>query len=1148
MSKTTNPDLPIVVGVGASAGGLEAFQLFVKGLPDVHDLVIVLVQHLDPHHESLMPELVAARTKSPVHSVQNNMTVEPGHIYLIPPGFEMEIKGTTLNLTEFDSPRGLRRPIDHFFESLAREYGEHAIAVVLSGTGSDGANGAREVKGAGGLVFVQDPAQAKYDGMPQSVLDLSGADVVSDAEEIIDVVRDYFNLRQGAHGGFDTDDEFLARVMRHVRFRTGHDFSEYKMATMQRRIAVRMSVLNISAPSDYLAYLVDTKTEADMLFRDLLINVTSFFRDEDHFETLRTEVIPELVEQTEDHGELRVWVAGCSTGEEAYSIAMLVAEEVSRVDKQCNIVVFGTDIDEQALAAARQGRYPDSSVLTIPEDFRERYFKAHQGGYEVGPRLREMVRFSRHSFIKDPPFSKLDLVSCRNVLIYLKDSLQELTSRVFHYALREGGYLFLGPSENPRALLTHFTEVSARARVFTRRPGPSRPLNLGSLSGAVLNRPMKSDKNTGSSRAHSSLDELLLEEFMPGYLHVDSDGKVLFSSPTASKYLAIRSGKVSTNIFNIVAPELETTFRRVSRLDQKVGSKAEFEYQGEIDGQPVRLIVAARRLEDGTQLFVIRDKLDLLDTRPSRSSDLSSKQDAYVSQLENELDEAKEEVRSATEELETSNEELKSSNEEMMSMNEELQSANEELTTINDELQQKLRELHQLNVDLQNFVQSARVPTVFLDEDLRLLRFTPEAEEYFSFTEADIGRKLADLNAQIDQAKLIDMCHKTVTDERERETEFQTKDDETVLELHVMPFSPDGKAQRGVVFTLQDVTDLRKAVEAAELAQVSAEIQRNEVEQIYRSSPMAMGLIATDMTYVRLNEKLAEINGVPADQHIGRTIEEIIPEVAEHTKRLVQQVLETRLPIFGERVHGSTRTDPNNRRVWESDWLPFYTDGELTGVSVNVRDVTDQVETADNLRQIMRELEHRVKNMLSNVNALINRASREATSDQHIFTTLMNRIHALSKTHALLTSEQWSSAPLRSVIEPETVDVYGADRVALSGPNIRLSAEATLAIGMAVHELATNAVKYGAFSVPEGTVSLSWSRINDAESDRLVLEWKEQGGPAVTEPQDAGFGSQLISSTLEGSLDGDVTRHWEPNGLRVVIALEFSEVTAAKSE
>jgi two-component system CheB/CheR fusion protein len=1129
----------IFVGIGASAGGLEAFVEFLKGLPEDHGMVIALVQHLDPNHDSLMPELVAAKTKSPVHSVTDNLAVEPGHIYLIPPGYDMEVKDDHLMLKAFDSPRRLRRPIDRFFRSLAVEYGDRAVGVVLSGTGSDGAEGAREIKGAGGLVFVQDPKEAKYDGMPQSVLDQGGADVTCGAREVADIVRDYFNLRGSAHSEFSDDDQFLSRIMRHVRFRTGHDFSDYKQATMLRRVAVRMSVLNLSERGDYLRYIAEHKEEADRLFRDLLINVTSFFRDAEHFDQVNRTAITDIVENTEDGGEIRVWVPGCSTGEEAYSMAILLSEEVSRLHRRCSIIIFGTDIDEEALGKARIGHYSDAIADSLPAGYLDRYFQPRSNGFTVGPQLRDMVRFSRHSFVKDPPFSKLNMVSCRNVLIYFKESLQETAIRVFHYALNEGGYLFIGPSENPKTITSYFTEVSARARIYRRRPGNAGALNLGGRHDAPQQKPYAPPPPAAG--AATDIEKVLLKRHAPAHLHIDAAGDVMYASENVTDYLRIRPGKLSNAATAMIAPELETLLRRVLRVEQNAGSTEEREYQGKVNGREVRLVMTAERMADGSVLLVLKDQLDL---RSDRLGQGDAADDAYIQELESELDEARQAVRTTVEELETSNEELKSSNEEMMSMNEELQSANEELTTINDELQEKLRELNQLNADLKNFTASARIATVFLDDQLRLKNFTVEAQQYFAFTQSDIGRKIADLNSSLDQDRLIDLCQQTLEDRIERSEEFAVEEQGCDLSVEIMPYSPDGKSERGVVFTLQDVTELREAVEEAERQRRLAEERMVEVEQIYRTSPMAMGLIDREMRYIRLNEKLAEMNGEPIERHIGARIKDVIPAVAEQTADLVGRVFESGEPIKGQRVTGTIKSRPDDPRVWESDWMPHIVEGEVVAVAVNVRDITDEVETAESLRRVMRELEHRVKNMLSNVSALINQARREVQADREIYEKLTRRIEGLAKTHALLTAEQWSSALLRDVIAPETIGVYGEEAVTLSGPAIRVNSQTTLALGMAIHEMATNAAKYGAFSRQGGHVTISWSRINDAESDRLQIEWKESGGPKVEKPAGNGFGSQLIRSTLEGTLDGEVSMRWEPEGLHFVVSLDFSEVTA----
>lgn len=1138
----------VVVGVGASAGGLEAFQQLLTGLPDRHKLVLVLVQHLDPNHESLMPELISARTETPVHSVTDSMTVTPGSIYLIPPGFQMEIEGAQLKLSEFERPRGLPRPIDRFFESLAKSHGENAVAVILSGTGSDGAEGAREVKGAGGMVFVQDPREAKYDGMPQSVLDNGGADVVVKAGEIIDVIRDCFDMRSGINPDLIDDDTFIERIMRHVRFQTGHDFVGYKQGTLLRRIAIRMSVQNIVAPADYLRHLIENKREAELLFQDLLINVTSFFRDPVHFEKLQRDIIPEIVERADHDGEIRVWVAGCSTGEEAYSLGVLFTEEISRTKHQCKVVIFATDIDEKALAHARMGRYSDSIASAIPAEFLERYFRPTNDGYEVGNQLRETVRFSRHSFIKDPPFSKLDMISCRNVLIYMKDVLQEVSMRVFHYGLNEGGFLFLGPSENPSSVANYFDEFSSRSRIFMRLPGPSKPLNLGAFTEVTRFNLPKIIPDASPVTGTTHIQEFLLDNYLPPHIHIDRTGQVIFSSDDAAKYLVLRPGKLKTGIFDTICPELETAIRRLVRTAEKSSNSVSTEFQGEISGKQERIILTVDKLIDGTLLLVAKDHLDIrgdLDILPSPNNNA---QDEYIRQLEIELDEAKRAVRSTVEELETSNEELKSSNEEMMSMNEELQSGNEELTTINDELQEKVRELNQVNLDLSNFVESARVATVFLDEGLHLRSYTPEAEAYFNFKKSDIGRALDDLNSTLNQEEILELCRETAEDRQERESEFVSKDNSVHVTARIMPYTPDDQGTRGVVFTLVDNTDLKMTLNRVEQQNQVAEQRLNELEQLYQTSPNAVALIGADLKYIRLNERMAEINGEPISMHINAPVRDIIPAVADETEKTVKKVLATQQSIRGYRIKGNIKSEPDVQRVWESDWDPFISQGKVLGVTVQVREVTREVEMAERLTALMQELEHRMKNTLATVSALVNRAESNASAGSDAFDMLKNRIRALSRTNALLTAEQWSSANLTDIIKPETVAVFGKERVQISGPAMRVNAQATLALGMVFHELATNSAKYGAFSKPTGTTDIEWHRVNDKDGDRLVITWSEKGGPDVKKPKVQGFGSQLLVSTLNGRLGGEFHIDWKKSGIIIKMELDYDEVSAINVE
>jgi two-component system CheB/CheR fusion protein len=1136
---------PLIVGIGASAGGLEAFQGFVQSLPPDHDMVVVLVQHLDPDHESLMPELITKRTASPVRSVEDGMRVEPGHIYLMPPAYEMDVEEGVLRLIAFEHPRGLRRPINRFFRSLARDAGENAVAIVLSGTGSDGTEGVEAVQEAGGVVLVQDPKEAKYDGMPRSVIDARAQDMILPVAEMADVIRDHHDLRRGAGPAIRSDGEVLDRILRHVKYRTGHDFSGYKKGTVVRRITVRMSAFGIDAPRAYLQHLVSDAAEAKRLFQDLLINVTSFFRDPDAFEVLAKSAIPSIVEGAETSNVIRVWVPGCSTGPEAYSVAILILEELERTRQFATVTVFGTDIDTEALQVGRTGRYSQDLADQVPEQFLRRYFTTHPGGYEVSDRLREVVRFSRHDFTRDPPFASIDLICCRNVLIYMGDDLQELAMRVFHYSLRPGGWLFIGPAENPRSIGAHFEEREARERIYARNHAQPRPLNMPWSSAAQAGHQELHAREGVVPGRVSDVMQALTERHLPPYIHLGAGRDVRHASEGAIRYLRLKAGSPRTQLLDLVRDEVARPFRSILSRDFDAEPCQEIEHTGELDGAPLRFALAAERLEDGSILLVIRDRLDLVENRPGSPSGAGADMLSYVYDLEARLDDARNEISSTVEELETSNEELKSSNEEMMSMNEELQSANEELTTMNDELQESVRALKQANDDLGNFMRSADVAIVFLTKDLRIRAFSPKATEIFAFDEGDQGRPAAEFASVIDMDAVIEMCRLTIEDRKDRVETFESRDGARTLRVRVTPYVDHEDRVEGVAFAVDDTTDLVEAVERAERERGAAELALEEIEQLYAVSPQAMTLVDRDMRYLRINPKMAEINGYPPETHIGKTIREMVPGLADATEGFIHEVLATGEPIAGREVVGRTASNPNEDRTWETDWFPIRKADEISAVGINVRDVTEQTATAANLRLIMHELEHRVKNMLGNVTALVSRAKTEATADRAVYDKLVRRIEGLAKTHALLTAERWSSAPIRSVLQPETAGVYGQERVTLRGPDLRINAQAVLGLGMAVHELATNAAKYGAFGDAGGHVTLSWKRVDEGDGDRLILTWQERGGPPVEEPAGRGFGSRLIESTVAGSLGGEVAFDWAPEGLTCTLVMGFEDVTGA---
>ncbi len=1127
---------PLIIGIGASAGGLEALQDFLANLPDSHNYAIVIVQHLDPDHDSLLSSLLAKRTNTPVHTAVEGSMVEPGNIYLIAPGDSLTVADGVLHTEDFAKPRGRRRPIDQFFESLADNSGSNAVAVVLSGTGSDGSNGIRAIKEQGGLVFVQDPEQAKYDGMPRSAIETGAHDLVLPVGEMVEVLNDYFNHLGGLQPDHLTDAQFIERAMKHVRYRTGHDFKNYKPATLLRRIAVRMSVLGITQPNDYLKRLIESPSEVNRLFRDILINVTSFFRDPATFELLAEKVIPEILQEDEPDREVRIWVPGCSTGQEAYTIAMLFADAIERLDLVRKVSIFGTDIDDDALRVARQGVYPNSAADEVPENLLHKYFNWRPDGYEVTSNLRDMVRFSNQSIIKDPPFSRLDLVTCRNVLIYFDNDLQDVSMRVFQYGLRERGYLLLGSSESPGLVDDFFDEISQKHRLYRRRPGQAARLDLHTSSRGGSSRASLEPK--APSQTLDPYAEHLLNDFAPPYVVLSHTGELLFASEGAAKYLQMKSGRPQLEIVKLMRPELSTAVRRL--LNRKLGSNDTIaqDFQGELGSETVRIRLSRKMLPDEQQLLVFQDQLMPIPLDSTEAAiAIVSPPTEYIQELEVELDEARQTIRTTVEELETSNEELKSSNEEMMSMNEELRSANEELTTTNDELNNKIAEVREINGDLENLISSTQIATVFLDSDLNLRSFTPEAQKMFRFVSNDKGRRIDDIGTDLDIRQLMDDCCKVSEKGRPVETEYATLGSDRVYRARIVPYLEEDELTGGIVFTLVDITEIRGLAVEADRQTRLAQAHFAEIQELYDISPQAMALVSEDMTYTRANKQLATMNGLDVADIVGKQVTQVIPVMGAQIAPVIKTVLETGQKVESLRAIGHTLSDPADERVWEADFYPVLAGTDIKGVGVNVRDITEHARMSFELRRMMQELQHRVKNMLANVLALVSRASRDATEEKEVFVALSKRIQALAQTHKLLTQSNWSSAKLHELLVPELVDVYGDDRVKLKGPQIEVNARAALSLGMAIHELATNAAKYGCFSVPEGNVSLNWIRQDDGERNDFIFTWRETGGPAPKKTAKDGFGSQLIRSTIEGSLNGIVSFERKKTGLVCIMQI-----------
>ncbi|HLA81032.1 MAG TPA: chemotaxis protein CheB, partial [Thermoleophilia bacterium] len=750
----------LTVGIGASAGGLEALQRFFASTPPDSGIAFVLVEHLDPHHETMMPELLARSTAMPVEQIKDGTPVEPNHVYIIPPNATLTIEAGILRVQKPQQPHGYRTPVDKFLRSLAQDQSNSAVAIILSGTGSDGSLGLVSVKENGGFTLVQEPETAKYDSMPRSAIATGHVDEVLPVEDLpgklLQYSRYWTELVEGRGPQViqaEATDHF-ARICALVRQRTGHDFTLYKKGTFTRRLGRRMQAIQINSVADYVERLELDPAEADRLFKDLLIRVTQFFRDPEAFERLDKLVLPKILASKGAGDQVRIWVPGCATGEEAYSVAILVSEQLRSLQSSPQVHIFATDIDEQALQVGRQGRYPEGIADQISRERLDNFFLKEDGAYRVTNSLRERCIFSTQNLIKDPPFSGLDLITCRNLLIYLEPELQKRILHIMHYALRPDGFLFLGTSENISAQPQFFLTVDKKYRLFQRKEAPWTPLPLPlfdysrgapMLPGGQL--PVIGQQKSGLRQP--DLEEiagrLVMEHYAPPWVIINEKSDAVFFSSRIDKYLSPALGAANLNIINMARKglrlDLRTAIHRVLRTGEPTVRR---DVLVETAGGVVRVNLHVRPMaevgEHSGLLVAVFDELGPVKSPPQKAAAGSHHdEEALIHQLEFELKSTKENLQATVEEMETSNEELKSSNEELLSLNEELQSSNEELQTskeelqsvneelqtVNGELRAKVDELDRTNSDLDNLFRSTQIATLFLDHDLRIKKFTP---------------------------------------------------------------------------------------------------------------------------------------------------------------------------------------------------------------------------------------------------------------------------------------------------------------------------------------------------------------------------------------------------------------------------------------
>ena len=852
----TRESLPFpIVGIGASAGGLEALEQFLRQVPTDCGMAFVIVQHLDPTHQGILPELLQRSTVLEVHQVRDRMPVKPNCVYVIPPNKDMSILHGVLHLFEPAAPRGLRLPIDFFLRSLALDRQEYSIGVILSGMGSDGTMGLRAIKEKAGLVLVQDPASAKFDSMPRSAIEAGLADLVAPAQDlpgkIIDYRRHALILAKAELVLEEKEQSALEKILILLRSKTGQDFSLYKKNTVYRRIERRMGIHQIDRIAAYVRYLQENPQEVELLFKELLIGVTSFFRDPAAWEQLQGEAIPALIAARPAGGTLRAWSVGCSTGEEAYSLAIAFKEALDRIEpaEKFTLQIFATDLDRDAIDRARQGSYPANIAADVSAERLRRFFVKEESGYRVGKEIRETITFATQNLIMDPPFTKLDLLVCRNLLIYLAPELQKKLLPLFHYSLTAGGVLFLGSAETVSAFPDLFAPLSLKQRIFRRRESvlpPEKLLFPPSFVPAAPGTHKESPMLKPAANLQSLADRLLLQQFSPPAVLANDRGDILYISGRTGKYLEPAAGKANWNIFAMAREglrfELGSAFQKALRQKEPVTVRG-LEVGEGAARQCVDLTVQSIQEPEalrGMVLIVFSEVAPPKEKRRAGRGGTAASDNLRVVELEQELTRLREELQTTREEMQTSQEELKSSNEELQSTNEELQSTNEELTTsreemqsLNEELQTvnaeqqfKMDELARANNDMRNLLNSTEIVTVFLDNDLHIRRFTTGANKLFKLIPGDVGRPLSDIRSDLLYPEMIEEAREVLRTLVFSERQIAATD-RRWFSVRIMPYRTMDDVISGVVITFADVS-AAKELEAQlreEIAGLKAQLQ-----------------------------------------------------------------------------------------------------------------------------------------------------------------------------------------------------------------------------------------------------------------------------------------------------------------------------------
>lgn len=992
-----------MVGIGASLGGMQALEDFVASMPADSQVAVIVLQYVSPNFDCLSEEVLQRLTPLPVQTASDRTSIKPQRIYLIPPRVVPSLEGEVLRLHPESqlSRLQLKYPINHFFESLAKEAGRRAIGVLLSGTGIDGTRGLQSIGEAGGLTFVQSPMTAEFDSMPQSAIAAGMVDRVLPPAEIARTISDLLKRSQSdatdallSSNLFipDLETQKVGAIIQILNECENLDFSYYKASTLNRRIYRRFSLSSYTSLDSYIDHLSTSEIERCLLRDDLMIGVTQFFRDPEAWGYLEREILTPLIDALDNSQQLRVWVTACSTGEEAYSMAMLLDEVCDRLNKRLTVKIFATDIDDAALAQAGEGIYPDSIAMDVSSERLRKYFLFRDGKFQVVRSLRESIIFAPHNLVKNAGFTQMHLISCRNVLIYMQPKLQHHVIRTLHFSLTQQGTLFLGSAETPGNLIDEFIPLSERHRLYRKKRDVRLPILTQSLEYSAPPYPKASLPPPAVPRFDPLLNmafSLFARQRGCTCVLINENLELIHCVTDAAGILRIPEGAMTQGVTELVPTNLKLPISTALQRARHEGSPIRYDnvafYQGD-RLYTVTLDVSystGDRQHEPFYLLTVENEALVAPNRSSESFEQHTEAYQRILELEQELQHTRATLQATIEELETTNQEQQSTNEELLASNEELQSTNEELHSVNEELytvnaeyQAKIKELTELTSDIDNLLRSSEIGVIFLDSNLNIRKFTPAATPAVNLRDTDIDRPIQHITHNMDCDNLIDLLRQVIKTHEFREQEVQIRGSDRHLLLRIYPYLNSLGQADGLVMTFVNIDDIKQV-------QLALEQQTEELEDLYATAPVGMALVDEEYRFLRINAAMAEINGLSIEEHLGKTVRQVLPSVADLVEPILQRILDTNQPVVNLEVKGTTPSKPNVMRDWIASYFPVHKFQGPRRVCAIVVEVTEMKAAQIALHQQIQQ-----EQLLKQITELI----RQSLDASEIFAATVNSV------------------------------------------------------------------------------------------------------------------------------------------------------------